>query len=106
MLDFFVRHREPWLTRVFKIITTVGSAGVLVPIGIVVGVVLWRARHTIKPLVFIAVTFVGAELGFRVIIGRNDFYSSGQIPLDLAASGQMERFGYIDPNDGGRVRLG
>ena len=43
-------------------------------------------------------------LGFRLNIGRNDFYSSGQIPLDLVNSGELDRFGYIDPNDGGKVR--
>jgi hypothetical protein len=45
---------------------------------------------------------VGVKLNF----GRNDFYSSGQIPLDLVASGELSRFGYIDPSNGGRVRLG
>jgi Carboxypeptidase regulatory-like domain/TonB-dependent Receptor Plug Domain len=46
------------------------------------------------------------KLGFRFIFGRNDFYSSGQIPLDLVNAGQLDRFGYIDPTDGGRVKLG
>ena len=46
------------------------------------------------------------KLGFRFLAGRNDFYSSGQLPLDLVAAGQLDRFGYIDPSDGGRVRLG
>jgi outer membrane receptor protein involved in Fe transport len=46
------------------------------------------------------------KLGFRFIYGRNDFYSSGQIPLDLVASGELDRFGYVDPTDGGRVKLG
>ncbi|PWU04515.1 MAG: hypothetical protein C5B51_16550 [Terriglobia bacterium] len=46
------------------------------------------------------------KLGFRAIIGRNDFYSSGQLPLDLVSSGQIDRFGFIDPSDGGRVKLG
>ncbi len=45
------------------------------------------------------------KLGFRLLFGRNDFYSSGQIPLDLVSAGLMDRFGYIDPNDGGRVKL-
>jgi hypothetical protein len=35
-----------------------------------------------------------------------NFYSSGQIPLDLVDDGQLNRFGYIDPSDGGRVKLG
>ena len=46
------------------------------------------------------------SLGFKLNFGSNDFYSSGQLPLDLVASGQLDRFGYIDPYDGGRVRLG
>jgi hypothetical protein len=46
------------------------------------------------------------KVGFRAIFGRNDFYSSGQLPLDLVDAGQLERFGYMDPSDGGRVRLG
>jgi outer membrane receptor protein involved in Fe transport len=46
------------------------------------------------------------SLGFKLNFGTNDFYSSGQIPLDRVASGQLDRFGYIDPYDGGRVRLG
>jgi outer membrane receptor protein involved in Fe transport len=46
------------------------------------------------------------KAGFRFLFGRNDFYSSGQIPLDLVASGVLNRFGYVDPTDGGRVKLG
>jgi outer membrane receptor protein involved in Fe transport len=42
----------------------------------------------------------------KLNFGRDTFFSSGQIPLDLVASGQLPRFGYVDPNDGGRVRLG
>ncbi|MFL6449514.1 MAG: TonB-dependent receptor plug domain-containing protein [Bryobacteraceae bacterium] len=46
------------------------------------------------------------KLGFRLLFGRNDFYSSGQVPLDLVSAGVLNRFGYLDPTDGGRVRLG
>ncbi|MEP7353143.1 MAG: TonB-dependent receptor [Acidobacteriota bacterium] len=46
------------------------------------------------------------KLGFRFIYGRNNFYSSGQIPLDLVSAGQLDRFGYLDPNLGGHVNLG
>jgi TonB dependent receptor/Carboxypeptidase regulatory-like domain/TonB-dependent Receptor Plug Domain len=46
------------------------------------------------------------KLGFRFIYGRNNFYSSGQVPLDLVNEGLLDRFGYIDPSDGGRVNLG
>ena len=46
------------------------------------------------------------SLGFRFNGARNSFYSSGQIPLDEVAAGRLDRFGFIDPNDGGRVRSG
>ncbi len=45
-------------------------------------------------------------LGLRLNFGRNDFTSSGQIPLDLVVSGELARFGFIDPENGGNVRLG
>lgn len=43
--------------------------------------------------------------GFRFNAGTNDYYSSGQMPLDEVAAGRFDRFGYIDPSDGGRVRM-
>jgi outer membrane receptor protein involved in Fe transport len=46
------------------------------------------------------------KLGFRFLFGRNNFYSSGQLPLDLVSAGLLDRFGYVDPTDGGRVKLG
>jgi hypothetical protein len=46
------------------------------------------------------------SLGFRFSGGRNDFDSSGQIPLDLVATGALDRFGSMDPSDGGKVRNG
>ncbi len=45
-------------------------------------------------------------LGIKLNFGRNDFTSSGQIPLDLVASGALDRFGYLDPENGGKVSLG
>ncbi len=45
-------------------------------------------------------------LGFKFNFGRNNFYSSGQIPLDEVYAGRLDRFGFIDPENGGRVRLG
>lgn len=46
------------------------------------------------------------KLGFRMLFGRNNFYSSGQLPLDLVDQGVLNRFSFIDPTDGGRVKLG
>jgi outer membrane receptor protein involved in Fe transport len=45
-------------------------------------------------------------IGFKLNFGRNDFSSSGQIPLDLVESGDLSRFGAIDTSNGGRVRQG
>jgi len=45
-------------------------------------------------------------LGFKFNAGRNDFFSSGQLPLDEVAAGRLDRFGFVDPFDGGRVRTG
>jgi outer membrane receptor protein involved in Fe transport len=48
----------------------------------------------------------GEAIGFKLNLGRNDFFSSGQLPLDEVARGSLDRFGFIDPFDGGRVRSG
>jgi TonB-dependent receptor-like protein/carboxypeptidase family protein len=44
------------------------------------------------------------SLGLRFNAGTNDFFSSGQIPLDQVATGQLDRYGFVDPSDGGKVR--
>lgn len=44
------------------------------------------------------------SVGFRFNAGRNDFFSSGQIPLDEVVAGRLDRFGFEDLFDGGRVR--
>lgn len=46
------------------------------------------------------------DLGFKLNFGRNNFSSSGQIPLDEVAAARLDRFGFIDPDNGGRVRSG
>lgn len=45
-------------------------------------------------------------LGVRFNAGRNNFVSSGQIPLDEVIAGRLDRFGFIDPDNGGRVKSG
>jgi outer membrane receptor protein involved in Fe transport len=44
--------------------------------------------------------------GFKLNAGRNDFFSSGQIPLDEVATGRLDRFDSLDADGGGRVRSG
>ncbi len=46
------------------------------------------------------------DLSFKFNAGRNDFFSSGQIPLDEVAAGRLDRFAFLDPFNGGRVRTG
>jgi outer membrane receptor protein involved in Fe transport len=44
------------------------------------------------------------SLSFKLNAGRNSFFSSGQIPLDEVEAGRLDRFGFLDPDNGGRVR--
>ena len=44
--------------------------------------------------------------GIKFNGGRNNFNSSGQLPLDQIVSGQLDRFGSLDPGDGGRIQQG
>jgi hypothetical protein len=46
------------------------------------------------------------SLGLRLNFGRNDFDSSGQIPLDQVGAGKLDPFGFVDPSDGGKVKSG
>jgi outer membrane receptor protein involved in Fe transport len=46
------------------------------------------------------------SIGLKWNGGRNDFYSSGQIPLDLVSRGVLDPFGHIDPSDGGSGEAG
>lgn len=45
-------------------------------------------------------------LDFKLNLGRNFFFSSGQIPLDLVTAGELDRFGSVDPFTGGRIKTG
>ncbi|HXE91767.1 MAG TPA: TonB-dependent receptor [Terriglobales bacterium] len=45
-------------------------------------------------------------LSIKFNAGTNRFHSSGQIPLDEVARGNLDRFGFIDPELGGRGRSG
>jgi len=44
--------------------------------------------------------------GLKLNFGRSDFTSSGQIPLDEVARGNLDRFGFLDRDNGGKVRQG
>jgi len=44
------------------------------------------------------------SVGFKFNGGLNGYNSSGQIPLDLVASGDLDRFGFLDAGEGGKIR--
>ncbi len=46
------------------------------------------------------------SVGFKVNYGRNNFSSSGEIPLDEVEAGRLDRFGVIDPFNGGKNQQG
>ena len=50
-----------------------------------------------------------SRFGLKWNGGRNDFNSSGQLPLDEVAARRLDRYGFLSPGDGGHViggRLG
>ena len=67
VLDWFVDHREPWLTTVLRGVTVLGSSGFLFPFVIAVGLVLWRTRRSPVPLGYLLSCYLGAELLFRIV---------------------------------------
>jgi outer membrane receptor protein involved in Fe transport len=48
----------------------------------------------------------GRAFGVKFNGGSNKFTSSGQIPLDLVARGELDRFGFLDKDSGGKVKSG
>jgi hypothetical protein len=49
-------------------------------------------------------SMVRRSYGLRFNGGRNDFSSSGQLPMDEVLSGRLSRFAWLDGGDGGRIR--
>lgn len=46
------------------------------------------------------------NLGLKFNASRNDFSSSGQLPLDEVNAGRLDPYGFLDADSGGRVRTG
>jgi undecaprenyl-diphosphatase len=73
VLQFFVRHRQPWLTSIARVATAFGSSAVVIPLGIMVGLVARRVRRSWAPLVMLASAYVGGEALFqtlKALVGR------------------------------------
>jgi len=66
-LDFFVRHRESWLTTAMKVVSALGSSAALIPLVIVVGGAWWWRRRTLWPLALCSGAYLGAEVLSRVV---------------------------------------
>ncbi|MGH9158100.1 MAG: phosphatase PAP2 family protein [Acidimicrobiales bacterium] len=67
VLDFFVRHREPWLTTAAKAATALGSTAVLVPVLAAVAIVYgWRDR-TWRPTALFACGYGGAVVLYSLV---------------------------------------
>jgi membrane-associated phospholipid phosphatase len=70
---YVARHRLAWLTPVMELVTWLGSSFVIVPFGVVVGGSLWRRRRSWRPLVMMAVAFLGAAGLYDIVkpaVGR------------------------------------
>jgi undecaprenyl-diphosphatase len=64
---FLIDRRTPALTVAMRVFTTLGSAFVVVPLLLAVGLLARRARGSWRPLGFLAVPVVGATLTSTVI---------------------------------------
>jgi membrane-associated phospholipid phosphatase len=53
-------HRVGWLAVVFSILTWLGSAFFLIPLGVAVAVWLWAWQHALRPAIPLAVAIAGA----------------------------------------------
>jgi membrane-associated phospholipid phosphatase len=73
VLDWFVAHREPWLSKVFEVVTVLGSSVFLIPLVVSVGVWYRRRHGTSRPFALLAATYLGAYVmsqSLKAIIGR------------------------------------
>ena len=73
VLDFFVQHRETWLTSVNTVVTAAGSSAVLIPAVVIVGLAWWARRRSWRPAAMLGGAYLGAEGLFRLIkilVGR------------------------------------
>jgi membrane-associated phospholipid phosphatase len=61
------RHREPWLTSAFKVLTWLGSSTVLVPVALAGGGWLRRKGGSWRPMLVLALTLAGA-FGFSQLV--------------------------------------
>jgi undecaprenyl-diphosphatase len=65
--QWFVAHREPWLTTTMLVVTHLGSSNVLLPLILVVGVALRRRGRSWAPLGLLVAAYAGSVALYDVI---------------------------------------
>jgi membrane-associated phospholipid phosphatase len=81
VFEWFVDHREPWLTTVMQVLTILGGSAFLIPLAIAVGAWFrWRAG-TWRPLVLLSSAYLGALILSNSIKALAD---RGRPPASLA----------------------
>ncbi|NMM23962.1 MAG: hypothetical protein HHJ11_10760 [Phycicoccus sp.] len=65
--QFLVQRREPWLTTTMHTITWMGSAAVLIPLALAVGIGAARRQRSRRPLVFLALSLGGSTILVQLI---------------------------------------
>lgn len=73
VFEWFVEHREPWLTTVMQVVTTLGGSAFLIPFALALGGWYGWRRGTWRPLALLAASYVGAlalSNGLKALFGR------------------------------------
>jgi undecaprenyl-diphosphatase len=68
-----VAHRTGWLTSIMRVATWLGSAAVIIPLGLIVGGWFVRWRHQWRPLILLAAAVIGAVALYdavKLLVGR------------------------------------
>lgn len=73
VFEWFVEHREPWLTTVMRLVTLLGGSAFLIPLGLALGGWFrWRSG-TWRPLAQLASAYLGALVlsnSIKALVGR------------------------------------
>lgn len=68
-----VAHRTGWLTGIMRVITWLGSAAVIIPLGLIIAGWFVRRRHEWRPLILLTAAVAGAVVLYDIIkllVGR------------------------------------
>jgi membrane protein DedA with SNARE-associated domain/membrane-associated phospholipid phosphatase len=71
--QFFTERREPWLTTTMETLTWLGSAWVLAPVVVAVGLVVGRRLRSWQPLIFLVLVLGGSTVlaqAIKLVVAR------------------------------------